>query len=151
MKTIMRTVLMQGSPPVGMAGSRQVALTTMLLIYVHNELFSQELALLKKLSGKRFNITLENNEDEFHKINDSLFFHDIFISNECKIFNLEKSEYTVCENEGSIGFETETISELDGVRIWKGEVKDDMIEGVMVWAHSGKEVESFSFTGALEG
>ncbi len=141
---------MQGSPPQGIAGSRQAALTTMLLIYVYNELFSQEMEIVGKLSGKKFNITLQNNEDEFQKINDILFFHDAFISNECKLFSLEKSEYTVSEMEDSIIFETETINDVEGVRIWKGAVKNKEIEGIMVWAQTGKEVESFSFSGLLE-
>ena len=141
---------MQGSPPMGKAGSRQVALTTMLLICVHHELFSQEMQILKKLSGKTFNILLENNEDTYQKINDKLTFNEEYISNECKIFNLDKTEYSVTETEGTIQFETETISDTEGVRIWKGEVKDNKIEGIMVWAKSGRSVESFSFSGSLE-
>lgn len=146
MKTISRTVIMQGSPPEGSIGSRHLALTSMLLICVHHELFSKEMELIGLLSGKKFSITLEG--DNGHKfIKDKLIFGEGLISNEYKIFSLDNAEFNVTEYEDGLKFEVETINEEDGVRIWKGSVKGKKIEGIMVWARAGHPVESYSFSG----
>jgi hypothetical protein len=146
MKTISRTVIMQGSPPEGKVGSRHLALTSMLLICVHHELFSKEMELMSQLSGKSFKITLEA-DGGLKLINDKLIFTEEFVSNEHKPFRLENAEYNASESEGGIKFEAETISDEDGVRIWKGSVEGDKIEGIMVWARAGHPVESYSFSG----
>ncbi|MBA3900247.1 MAG: hypothetical protein H0X62_08580 [Bacteroidetes bacterium] len=146
MKTFARTVIMQGSPPEGKLGSRHLALTSMLLMCVHNELFSKEIELISRLSGKSFSITLAG--ESGHKfINDKLYFKDDYVSNDNQIFSLKQTEFTASESEGAIKFEAETINETDGVRIWKGYVKDKKIEGIMVWARAGQPVESYSFSG----
>jgi hypothetical protein len=149
MKTISRTILMQGSPPVGKMGSRHLALTSMLIICVHHELFSKELEILNKLAGKTFSIMLENRDDRYQKIVDKLFFKEDSVSNSNGIFKLDNEEYEVTEKDGEINFEAETISEGEGVRIWKGTIKDNKIEGVMVWARAGHSVESYNFEGEM--
>jgi hypothetical protein len=146
MKTFARTIVMQGNPPEGKMGSRHLALTSMLLIYVHHQLFSKEMELIGELSGKRFSIKLES-ENGLHFINDTLYFNGESISNDNNKFRLKNSEYSASESEGSIKFEAESINEKDGVRIWKGYVKNRKIKGIMVWARAGMPVESYSFSG----
>jgi hypothetical protein len=140
MKTISRTVIMQGSPPEGQVGSRHLALTSMLLICVHHELFSKEIELMKALAGKCFNIVIEKTKGEYQQILDKLKFSEEFLSNEYQEFLLDENIYSVSESEGSIKFEAETINESDGVRIWKGLVRGESIEGIMVWARAGYPV-----------
>jgi hypothetical protein len=149
MKTVARTVIMQGSPPEGKTGSRHLALTSMLLICVHHELFSKEIEVMGKLSGKRFKIELENSSTG-QKIADKLIFGEEYVSNEYDVFSLNESEYSASETEEAIKFEAETINEKDGVRIWKGSIKGSKIEGIMVWARAGHPVESYSFSGELD-
>jgi hypothetical protein len=150
MKTISRTVIMQGSPPEGKVGSRHLALTSMLLICVHHELFSKEIELMKMLAGKCYHIIIEKSKGEYQQISDKLIFSEEFLSNEYKEFSLSDNIYSVAESEGAIKFEAETINEHDGVRIWKGVVRGEIIEGIMIWARAGYPVESFSFSGNLE-
>jgi hypothetical protein len=146
MRTFSRTVVMQGSPPEGRIGSRHLALTSMLLICVHNELFSKEMESIGRLSGKIFSITLEG--ESGHKfINDKLYFYDEYVSNDNQKFSLKNTEFNASESEGAIKFEAETINENDGVRIWKGFIKDREIKGIMVWARAGQPVECYSFSG----
>jgi hypothetical protein len=143
----LRTVLMKRDPLEVKSGSRQLSLTCMLLICVHTELYENELILISRLSGKEFHIELVNSADNFQKLNDRLIFDGDRVSNTSDVFRLDNAEYNISEKDGVLRFEAETTNEDDGVRLWKGKVAGDTIEGVMVWAKTGRPVESYTFRG----
>jgi hypothetical protein len=147
METTTRTVIMRRDPIEDKAGSRQLSLTCMLIICVYHELYAKELDLINKLSGKKFKIELINSMDNFQKFEDILFFNDDRVSNDNTYFSLKEENYTVSEKGLGVRFEVESANDEDGVKIWKGAIDGDNIEGVMIWARIGMPVESYTFNG----
>jgi hypothetical protein len=149
MEATIRTVIMRRDPLEGNISSRQLSLTCMLMICVYHELYSKELDLIFKLSGRTFRIELINSMDNFQKMEDFLIFEEDKISNTNNYFPLRQELYTVTEKDGGVRFEAESINEDEGVRIWKGAVEGRSIEGVMVCAKIGRPVESYTFKGSM--
>jgi hypothetical protein len=150
MRTETQAIVMKGEPITGSQRAKHAAITCMLLISVHEELFegkaSEENYIL---SGKSFDIIFFGEGEE--QIRDRVIFIDEFFeTGGFNLFGAMRSPYFVKEEDGKIFFEAEHTSYETGAQAWKGVVEEKKISGTMVWARIGFPTLTYNFEGWQE-
>lgn len=86
------------------------------------------------LDGRRFDTQAGFTGKAAHIPKDILSFADgKFHSSDCDQYGYNRGDYRSTREGDAITFETETMSEQYGRNTWKGTIRGDTIEGVMVF------------------